>query len=190
MKNKKGFTLIELAVTFSLIAVIVILLFQTVISLREVYIKGDLQTTLLSKQGIFTKKINDDLQNLKLSSITSCGDFCITLEYQTKDSYNLSLNITENSIQYHDYVWKLPEGAAIGQVETILYQDSTITSTTLNNAILKIVIPVSHKLLEEDYGINILYQYNLSDVTLPTSISKSDAITEEEYQQYSFFRET
>lgn len=188
MKKNYGFTLIELAVTFSLIAVIMVLLFQTITSLREVYIKGDLQTTLLSKQGILTKKINDDLQNLRLRSITSCGAFCITLSYQTGDSYNLSLNLTNNSIQYHDYVWKLPEGTTIGQVETNMYQNNSITDSNLYNAILKIEIPVFHKLLEEDYGIHMLYQYNTSSVSIPSHISKPANITDEEHQKYSFFR--
>ena len=153
MQNKRGFTLIEIAVTFSLVAVVSILLFQIVISLREVYIKGDLQTTLLTKQGIMTKKINDDLQTLGLSSITNCGEFCITLKYRTGASYNLSANIKKNQIQYHDYVWQLPEGITIGNIEKTTYENETT-----NDSILKIEIPVTHKLLEHDYGVHFIYQ--------------------------------
>ncbi len=186
--KKKGFTLIEFIVTFSLISIIVILLFEIIISLREVYIKGDFQTTLLSKQGIITKKINDDLQNQKLKSISSCGKFCITFHYQTGMSYNLLLNLENNSIQYHDYTWKLEEGATIGQVETTNYQNASITSTSLDNAILKIDIPITHKLLEKDYGIHIIYQYNNAITSVPTHIPAPSDITEEQHQQYSFFR--
>ncbi len=186
--KKRGFTLIEITVTFSLIALVVILLFQIIISLREVYIKGDFQTTLLSKQGILTKKINEDLQNLKLKSITSCGNFCIKFNYQTGVSYDLSLNLENNSIQYHDYIWKLTDGSIIGQVETIVYENAQITETTMDNAILKIDIPVTHKLLEKDYGIHILYQYHTGTTSVPNKLPKPDNITEEQHQKYSFFR--
>lgn len=186
--KKKGFTLIEITVTFSLIAVVIVLLFEIIISLREIYIKGDFQTTLLMKQGILTKKINEDFQDLKLKSITSCGKFCITLNYRTNDSYNLSLDIENNRIQYHDYVWQLPEGSTIGQVETSVYESNLTTSIFTNNSILKIDIPVTNKLLEKDYGIHILYQYNNSLTTVPTRIPAPADITAEQHQQYSFFR--
>ena len=181
--QKKGFTLIEMSVTFSLIAVITILLFQLIISLREVYIKGDLQTTMLTKQGILTKKINDDLNNLHLKSITSCGAFCITFHYQTGASYNLSLNIETNSIRYHDYTWKLPEGSKIGTVTTSNYNDSAVVDISLYDSILKIEIPVSHKLLEHDYGLSFIYQYHTSVVSIPNSIPKPSNITNEQHQQ-------
>lgn len=188
MKQKKGFTLIEITVTFSLIAVVVVLLFEIIISLRELYIKGDFQTTLLSKQGIITRKINDDLQNLKLRSISSCGKFCITMHYQTGANYNLSLDIENNSIQYHDYKWELANGSVIGQVETSVYENSLITATSMDNAILKIDIPITHKLLEKDYGIHIIYQYNNAIASVPTRIPAPSDITAEQHQQYSFFR--
>lgn len=188
MKKKKGFTLIEIIVTFSLISVVVILLFEIIISLREVYIKGDFQTTLLSKQGIITQKINADLETLKLKKITSCGAFCITFEYQTGDRYNLSLNLEKNHIQYHDYTWELKDGSTIGQVETSIYQDQLIHTTDIENAILKIDIPIHHKLLEKDYGIHMIYQYNTAITSIPNRISKPTNITEEQHQKYSFFR--
>lgn len=186
MKNNKGFTLIEIITTFSVITVVITLLFQIIISLRELYIKGDLQTTLLTKQGIITKKINDDLKELKLASITSCGAFCITFHYQTGVAYNLSLNIENNQIIYHDYTWELPEGARIGTVNTTVYKDAS--SATGPNAILKIEVPISHKLLEKDYGLFTLYQYNANAINIPTVIPKPAGITDAQHQQYSFFR--
>lgn len=180
--------MIEIAVTFSLIAVVTVLLFELIISLREIYIKGDLQTTLLSKQGIITKKINDDLQSLRLKSITSCGTFCITFNYQTGASYNLSLDIEKNVIQYHDYVWTLQEGTKIGTVNTSVYQNSSITASNKNNSILKIEIPITHKLLEKDYGIEILYQYNNTVTSIPSKIPAPANVTNEQHEQYSFFR--
>ena len=63
MKNNKGFTIIELAVSFVLVATISIVLLQLVLSLKSVYLEGDIKTTLLNKQGIMTKYIYDDINN-------------------------------------------------------------------------------------------------------------------------------
>ena len=65
MKNNKGFTIIELAVSFCLVAAVSITLLQLVLTLKEVYLSGDVKTTLLNKQGIMTKKIYDDLNHEK-----------------------------------------------------------------------------------------------------------------------------
>ena len=186
MMKKRGFTLIELAVTFSLISVIIVMLFQLIISLRELYIKGDLQTTMLSKQGILIQKINHDLNEYHLKNITSCGNFCITLHFQTGTAYNLSIDIDNKSIQYHNYIWKLPDGSKFGTVETKSYEDEANNDTI--NGILRIEIPVSHRLLEKDYGLSVIYQYNSSNTIIPKKIAKPAGITDEQHNQYSFFR--
>lgn len=188
MRKKRGFTLIEIVVTFSLISVITLLLFEIIISLRELYIKGDLQTTLLSKQGILTKKLSNDLEELKLKSITDCGPYCITFNYQMGVSYNLSLDPEKMTIQYHDYTWELPEGSKIGTVQTSIYKDASITNIDLDNAILKIEIPVTHKLLEKNYGLSLIHQYNSNVAVVPSMIPKPASITDEQHQHYSFFR--
>ncbi len=169
--KKKGFTLIELAVTFSLVTVITILLFEIIISLREIYIKGDLQTTMLSKQGILTKKISNDLEKLKLKKYSSCGEHCITFEYQTGDSYNLSIDLEKRIIRYHDYSWQLPTGATLGTIHIDTYK-GTNASTTVNDSLLKLEIPVEHKLLEREYGISIIYQYSSAILPIPPSNSE------------------
>lgn len=188
MKNKQGFTLVEVVVTFSLVSVIAILLFQIIMMLREVYVSGDIQTTLITKQGILERKVEDDIRNRGITRITSCGDYCITFSYEDGIERNLSLDPNTQTIRYYDYSWKLGEGSQLGKVETTVYVDSSITDMNVNNGILKIVIPVSNKLLEQDYGITILYQYQTSKTSIPTRIEKPAGLDEELYQQYAFFR--
>ena len=52
MKNNRGFTVVEMGVSFCLIFTVCILLFHVDLSLKELYIKSDIETTLLNKQGI------------------------------------------------------------------------------------------------------------------------------------------
>ena len=81
MKNNRGFTVVEMGVSFCLIFTVCILLFQVVLSLKELYIKSDFETTLLNKQGIILNKMYKDFKNKGVSSATSCGDSCVSFVF-------------------------------------------------------------------------------------------------------------
>ena len=60
MNKNKGFTVIETIVSFCLISVVSIMVLQIILSVRDLYIIGDVKTTMLVKQGIMVQKIQDD----------------------------------------------------------------------------------------------------------------------------------
>ena len=60
MKNNKGFTLVEMLVSFSLSMILIIILFQLIINLKDVYMTSGIKTELLNKQYLMTTKIYDD----------------------------------------------------------------------------------------------------------------------------------
>ena len=101
MKNNKGFTVVELSVSFCLVAVIAILLFQVVLSLKEVYTSGDIKTGLLTKQGLMLKKIKEDLNSKTLVSVTSCeGEgYCFSFTYTDGSK---KLEIINNAKEFSD----------------------------------------------------------------------------------------
>ena len=76
-KNNKGFTLIELIVSFSLTMMIIIVLFEIIFLLKEVYEKSGLKTELLNHQNILIDKIYTDLNEDILLSIDDCEDDCV-----------------------------------------------------------------------------------------------------------------
>ena len=82
--NKKGFTIIELGMSFCIVSAIAIVLFQLVVSIKDLYLAGNVKTTLLNKQGIMTKRINDDLVAYDLKKINSCGISCLEFSYAEK----------------------------------------------------------------------------------------------------------
>ena len=171
MKNK-GFTVVELCVTFSLVSIISIMLFQLIFSLKELYVSGDIKTTLLNKQGIMTKKIYDDLNNKNLTSVTACGISCLTFNYE-EGTIQLLIDVAARIITYDDYSMKLNQGSEIGQVKFSYLESSSVSS--INDSIFTIDIPISVKLLEDDFGIHITKLYNSSDLAINNAISLNDA---------------
>lgn len=166
MKNR-GFTVVELMTTFVLISVIATLLIKLTISLKELYISGDMRTVLLTKQGTLTDKIKNDLNNKVLSEIKSCGDNCITFTYDT-GSKNLKVDKTKKIITYDNYSIKLSDSSSFGDIY-INKDDLDIGS------IIKINVSIKNKLLKGDYGISIVSQINDTitfDNTILTTFNK------------------
>jgi len=163
MKNK-GFTLIELITTFSLATVILVLLINVVVIIKDVYTESEIKTELTINQGDFSKIINAKITDNNLVSYIECydSDFCYSFTF--KDGEVIDLNVTVSSIKFGSYVYKLPSGTEVinPSIEE-LYMENTDPS--LNDSILVIRIPIINKLYPtEDYGINLVYTYN-SNIT-------------------------
>lgn len=170
--HKKGFTVVELMTTFVLISVISILLIKLTITLKEIYINGDVKTALLTKQGNMTDKIYKDLKENKLVSLTSCGINCVDFKYDTIKK-TLKIDNDKKILTYDNYSIKLGEGGYFGTV----YINNYVSDI---GVILNLNIPIHHKLLKGDYGININYQTDvlnyddsiIFDVTKDNSLYK------------------
>lgn len=154
MKNNRGFTVVEMGVSFCLIFTVCILLFQVVLSLKELYIKSDIETTLLNKQGIILNKMYNDFRNKGVSSATPCGNSCMSFELSDGNTKQLSTNKSNKTITYDGYVWKLDDTSSVG--------DFSLTTGTKTGygTYFKITIPVTNKLIDsKDFGLDVVYGY-------------------------------
>lgn len=181
MKNK-GFTIIEFAVSFCMVAAISITLFQLIISMKDLYLSGNVKTALLNKQGILTKRIYDDMYNYTLKEVSSCGISCLTFSYlneatnETKTA-ELSLDPYNVTITYDSYTIKLDNGSYFGKIEVV--DTPSIYSTTdldIKNSLLNIKIPIYNSLVNGDYGIDVTYQYNSSKTVIDNNMNTEDII--------------
>lgn len=165
MKKKNGFTVVELVVSFSLVMVIVIFLFQIIISLREMYVNNGIKSALLNKQAIMTQKIYDDFRSKTITSFTSCGDNCITFSFDDTSTTTLRIDKDQNLFEYGDYATKLVDGSSFGDfvVSTETVPD---VSPAQYDSMIKIVIPVTNRLLEGNFGVTAVYQYNSNFTTI------------------------
>lgn len=161
--NKKGFTVVELMTTFALIAVIAVLLIKLTITLKEIYVNGDIKTALLTKQGTITDKIYKDLNEKKLISLTSCDVNCIEFSFENEEkTKKLLINKDKKILTYGNYSIKLGDGGYFGTVEISNY-DSDI------GYIFNLNIPIYHKLVKGNFGININHQ--LENLSFDNSIN-------------------
>ncbi|MFV0249979.1 MAG: hypothetical protein ACK5HP_02955 [Bacilli bacterium] len=171
MKNNRGFTVVELAISFCLVSAISLVLIQVVLSLKEVYVSGNIKSILLNKQGIMLNRIYTDLDNKVVKTINSCGISCLEFTFSDTTSSKLSFDPYAKTISYSNYTMKLANGSYFGDVLVNNYNSTSLVGT--NNSILDINIPISNPIVNGDYGIHIIYSYNDSQVSVNTNLSTS-----------------
>ncbi len=159
MKEEKGFTIIELILSFSITVIVVVLLFQLLIFLRDIYNHNGYKTELFIKQALISKEINDDLENKTITEVASCGKYCLTFTFGGGASKELSVDQNSKILTYGDFVTKLVFNSEIG--DFVVVKEETTTPNSGYNSFVSIKIPLSYPLYEEeDFGIHLLYQYD------------------------------
>lgn len=162
MKNNKGFTLVEMLVSFTLSMILVIILFQLIINLKELYMSSGIKTDMINKQYLMTNKIYEDLTERKLVSASKCESEktnCINLMYANGEIKQFNVDKTENTITYDNYTIKI----TTAEIGIPIIELSTITE---NKKILTIKVPVNSKNFKnEEFGINIVYPLNSNEIT-------------------------
>ena len=166
MKNNKGFTVVEVAVSFVLVTTVSLVLLQLVLSLKEVYLSGDVKTTLLNKQGIMIKYIYDDLNNKDLSKVETCGLSCLKFTYGDTSVKELLVDPGNKTISYGDYTMQIDNSSYFDKISVSIDAGTDLSSTT-DDSILVIDIPIISKLLdEENFGFHIVKTYNHISTTV------------------------
>lgn len=164
--NNKGLTLIELITTFALSAVIVVLLINVILVIKNVYSKSNIKSQLYINQTNLSNALNSKISFDNLDSYTKCEDteFCYIFNFV--DANSIKLTVTDNQIKFGDYVYKLDEKT---KVENPSFEKEyvEITDTTVNNSFIVIKIPITCELYPNiDFGINLVYPYNANKIVL------------------------
>ena len=164
--NKKGFTVIELIVSFSLVMIVVVMLLQVVVLVKNLYVNAAIKTELLNKQAIMNRKISEQFTNKDIKAAVRCGKGCLTFIYEDDSSSNLIITEEENKFSFIDndsgtinYTTKLITGSSFGGID-ITNETINGVADGKNNSFIKIKIPVKHTLVDGDFGINLVYQYD------------------------------
>lgn len=148
MKNK-GFTLVEIIVSFALTMVVVLFLFQLIITLKNVYTNNFVASNLVLKQANISKMINNDLLAPNLGKFQEFNynqsNKCYDMLFGSGITHSICADTINNSIIYDDYVFDLVKGSKVGEI--------SIKRKNAND--LYIHIPISYPDLDKDYGIKI-----------------------------------
>lgn len=178
MQRKKGFTLVEIIVTFCLLSTISFLLFQLVISLKNLYTSNDYKTVLLIEQGNMTRRINTDFFSMPIVSMSDCSTsddknlkkcYLFTLQDEVIDTkVTKRLEVYTDRIIYDGYQMNVDNGSTMGDVSAVVsyIEDASVKY----NCILTIDIPITNKLTDGDFGIHLSVQYNSITSKVPSEI--------------------
>lgn len=147
MKNKKGYTLVEVVVSFSLIMIVMIYLLKTIIVVSEK------NTELLSMQEFtvyessLLDKVYNDIDNLIADnvSITQNSD---SIVFNDIDKI-LEFNKTDKTIIYNNVIYKLPDSM---EFDNTMFSVSTFSKGY--------IITVNLILNDTNQKIYIVYQGN------------------------------
>lgn len=162
--NNKGFTLVELITTFAVASAIALILFNVVLSIKNIYSKTNIKTNLLINQANLSNQINSKSLNNEIVDINVCNlsDHCYTITYRNGESYDLV--IKDKSIAFGNYVYKLDDSSSIDNINFCKLVDSSVIDNTYNS-ILNIKIPIKNKTFENrDFGLNYVYLYSDGDI--------------------------
>lgn len=160
MKNKKGFTVVELIVSFALTMTVAVFLFQIVIILKNLYNNSGLKTELLNKQALISNKMNTSFNEKGINLVTKCGSYCINFIYDDGTSEKLLIDYEKNKIEFGTYTTVLPNKSYFGEVLIDVVYSGTFGPSS-NNALLDVKIPIyNDDFKEQNFGVNIVYQFN------------------------------
>src|SRR5574344_1496163 len=96
MNNQKGFTVVEMIVSFALTMVLVVFLLNIIILIKDAYISNGIKNVLMNQQAVITKQIYDDVGQKKVRIITSCGTNCYDLYFADGTNTEMSLDPTNH----------------------------------------------------------------------------------------------
>lgn len=172
MKKNKGFTVVEMIVSFSVTMVIMVFMFELVILVKDLYVSYGIKTEMLTKQSILSEKINSDLLSKDLIITSQCGENCIDFYFSDNTKNRLKIDRDKGTFQYGDYTTKLISGSSFGNIKVSTQTLYNITAGK-NDSILSISVPIYHKLLaNQDFGVTIAYQFKSYETAISDAYIK------------------
>ncbi len=106
MKNNKGVTLVEIIVSVVLISIVVIFIFNLMITVKNLNDTSNTSSTNIINKGIIIKKIEADFQNLGLVAVNKCigtETAGVMVQNYNKDAYyclKFTYNQTDSNYKY------------------------------------------------------------------------------------------
>lgn len=121
MKNKKGFTLVEVAISVSLLSFVMVFLLRFISEIRKDEDTISLNTEMLLNKAVISKTINEDINETGISSLTCSNTKCTialknnktkTIEITNDGSKLTYKNITDDEIELtkilpNEYVYNI-----------------------------------------------------------------------------------
>jgi len=163
-KKNRGFTTIELITSFTLASVIMLILFNIILILKDNLSKVNAKTNMLVEKDNLSYNINKRFKEKELSSVTLCneGDKCYEFTYSDSTSDKLIYSNTDKTITFNNYTFDIIDGITVEE-PTITEHYDTMSSTKYNGYFI-IHIPI--KIDNKDYSIKINKHFNTDSLVI------------------------
>ncbi len=173
MLNKKGFTIAEVIVSFSLIAIILTSIISATLFYRDKMKNEEIVTQLLDFKNNITKIVYDDIINKKIVRAENClgTPNCVNLIDVNNNKYELKIRdfdtatLTNNEgayLYYDDVQYMLPDSDLIAnryvydnheEIIRVCDFSGPIEISSYDDELYKIKIAFQHKYMDLDYDI-------------------------------------
>ena len=154
---KKGFTLIELIVSFTLITVVSISLFKTVLSVQQKQSQNIAINKFKAFQLLLNNEIENDFLKEEIESVNECGINCYDIEFKEIGIKRLSIDKVDNVITYGSFKEKLPDNYKLIDDITITKYESTTSGI---NSYIFLDIPIKSSLEPSLNSLKYMYTYD------------------------------
>ena len=158
--DRKGFTLIELLPSLTLTSIVCILLFQVIFILKDIYTNDSIKTELLIKTANVSESINSIFRKNNIETIRNCQintSNCLKFTFKDGSSYELKLDRENKTITFGNFSAVLTDTSEIYDDLDACY--FSVNNSTVYDTFIRIRIPVRDNLVEENFDINVVYQY-------------------------------
>ena len=137
MKNNKGFTLVEVVVSFSLIMVVMVYLIKTVVVVSSEETDLVIEQQYSVYQSTLLEKIYSDISVAADMTVSSNGN-TITITSKEWVPHIKTISLDTNSITYDNTIYELPDNCEFKSTKYSIVQQE-------NYYIIKINIKVNDK---------------------------------------------
>jgi competence protein ComGC len=107
MKNQKGVTIVEIVVCVALISLVIIFIFNLMITVKNINDDSNSSSTNIINQNIIIRRVQADFKDLKLTQVDSCSSDEIknlmVSNYNQKTSYCLKFSYASVEVGYLIY---------------------------------------------------------------------------------------
>lgn len=182
MNNKKGFTLVELIVSFALITTISLVFFKTILSLQQQQLENIARNNFKSFTIVLNNSIQKDFLNDNIEKIISCGENCYDITYTANGIVRLSVDKENGTITYGSIKEKLPNDYKfIGNIEFTSY----INNFEGNDSYIALNLNLKSNYESKIENIKYLYQYDSDNQIIELDVDGAEASDIIEYLLYS-----
>lgn len=158
-------TTIELITSFALATVIFVILFNLLLSLKDVYLVSGMKTTMLIEQSNLSKSLNDSINSshpiLDIDVVSEdeyYSEYTITTNEGPK---NLIVDLDNKKITFDKYVLSIPQNVEVKLSDEYFDWENIGTYIHLyNNKLLVIDIPLFDTKNSDSYDIKLVYQFD------------------------------